>query len=139
MKNENDDVKIQIGEGGKMIVYEGGNPTEIVQVPMEGKAAENAGNDTGGEPVIPGIPPSVMQGIALLIATGKSGQIGAVRTDKRHHYVVIVGGVPMFASSSLLPDRLKALMAMGIPMEACMVLDVTNGAIGIIQKRGNEA
>ena len=126
---DNDEMKIHITEDGQMVISGAdGNPTEMHTIAIEGKAAEH------GLPVAPAS--KEPEDSKTSASTAKTGvKVGAVQTDTRHPYVAIVGGVPMFASSGPVPERVKALLLIGVPPEAVQILDVRSGALGIFSAK----
>lgn len=59
------------------------------------------------------------------------GLLGAhgCRPDAKHPYVVLVMGVPMFASSKAYPDRVKAMLQQGASPDAVLILDTRSGVL----------
>ena len=107
----NDELKVRIVDG-KLVVTDGksGNPVEVVGIPVEGKAAE-APDNTGG----------------VEAPKWFAREIGTVKVDDRHPYVVVLNGVALYASSSQIPDRVKMLIMTGVPAGAFIVVDARTG------------
>jgi hypothetical protein len=49
--------------------------------------------------------------------------------DERHPYIVFIVGVPVFAASSKIPDRVKAMIVSGLPPQLFRVLDTRDGKV----------
>lgn len=52
-----------------------------------------------------------------------------ITVDAKHPFVVHIAGVPVFSASSKCPDRVKAMVAGGIPPQVFQILDARNGTV----------
>lgn len=111
-------ISIAIGPDGKLLVTGAENP-EVVSLPFDGKAAEKASNGPVVEPA-PATP----------TAKTKAKKVGAVAVDDRHPYVICFEGMPLFAASSPMPERLQHMLAKGVAASHFQLLDTRTGEVG---------
>ena len=115
--------EVTLREVGEYVVVmdSKGNPTEIYK----------ADGSASGTPTVTATPGSSMPTVAAAV-----GKVGAVAVDAKHPYVVAVSGMPLFCSSSPMPDRLAVLIAAGINPAEVQVLDTRTGSVAMLKKKG---